>query len=166
MIELKSAVCPECAGRLVIDPLAPSNGKCKSCGYTTLIAGVPGFSAEKAAWMLAVQALEDGEPDKADKYFQKVIESKPDYGEAYFGRFECAISTAEYYKILNRNMARCWQDYIDAVNEAIAKFGNRAIQYASDEQTKKEYEDRIAEVRATLTPPTKRKGFFGKMFGR
>lgn len=170
MIELKSAVCPECGGRLVIDPLSPSSGKCKSCGYTTLIAGVPGFSAEKAAWINAVHALEDGDFDKADSFFKKIIETKPDYGEAYFGRFECAIATAEYYKRLNSQMQRCLSDYSEAVNDAVTRFGNRAVQYAADETTKHDYEVRINEVLATLkshieAATSRKKGLFGRLFG-
>lgn len=164
MIELKSAVCPECGGRLVIDPLAPSNGKCKSCGYSTLISGVPGFSAEKAAWINAINALEDGEIDKSDKYFAKIIETKPDYGEAYFGRFECAVATAEYYKGLNSKMACCWPDYVDAINEALNRFAKRAVQYAADEETKQTYEKRIAEVREKLTPPEPKRRGLGGLF--
>lgn len=170
MIELKSAVCPECGGRLVIDPLTPSYGKCKSCGYTTLIAGVPGFSAEKAAWINAVNALEDGSFDKADAYFKKIIDTKPDYGEAYFGRFECAIATAEYYRHLNSHMHRCLSDYISAVDNAVTQFGRRAIQYAADDSTKQEYEARINEVTCKMdelieAATAKKKGFFSRFFG-
>ena len=170
MIELKSAVCPECGGRLVIDPLSPSNGKCQSCGYITLIAGVPGFTAEKAAWINAIHQLEDGETDKADKFFQQIIETKPDYGEAYFGRLECAVAVAEYYKRLNRNMHRCIPDYVQAIEEAITKFGKRAIQYAPDEDSKYTYQARIDELTRNIQEAIdslqpKKKGFFSRLLG-
>ena len=171
MIELKSAVCPECGGRLVIDPLSPSSGKCQSCGYTTLIAGVPGFTAEKAAWINAIHQMEDGETDRADKFFKQIIETRPDYGEAYFGRFECAIAVAEYYKSLNRNMARCLPDYVEALQEALNKYAKRALQYAPDEDTKQTYQQRVDEVikivKDIIEPPTppQKRGFWDRLFG-
>ena len=171
MIELKSAVCPECGGRLVIDSLSPSTGKCQSCGYVTLIAGITGFTADKAAWINAIHQMEDGDVDGADKFFKRIIETRPDYGEAYFGRFECAISVAEYYKGLNSNMSRCLSDYVDALQDALKKYANRALQYAPDEETKQIYQERISEIHRRINnaiesaSSQKKRGFFGRLLG-
>jgi len=136
-----------------------------------LIAGVPGFTAEKAAWINAIHQLEDGETDKADMFFRQIIETKPNYGEAYFGRFECAVTVAEYYRRLNSSMARCLLDYVQALDEALSKFGKRALQYAPDEETKQVYQARIDEVenkiRETIEAQQqpKKRGFFDRLFG-
>lgn len=165
MIELKSAVCPECGGRLIVDALSPSMGKCQSCGYTTVIAGVPGFNAEKAAWINAMHQLEDGDIDRADKYFAQILATKPNYGEAYLGRFECAVAVALYYRHLNAQMARCVSDYMQAIDEAVTKYGKRAIQYAADEETRQSYQARIDEVLGEMQAwieqqRPKKRGFF------
>ena len=140
------------------------------CGYTTLISGVPGFSAEKAAWINAIHQLEDGELDKADKYFKQIIETKPNYGEAYFGRFECAVAVAEYYRRKNQSMARCLSDYVQAIEEAMNKYAKRALEYAADEETRQVYQARINEVNQRVkdfieASNNKKKGFFGRLFG-
>ncbi len=168
MIELKSAICPECGGLLRLNS-AQTQGTCKSCGTTILISGAPGIKQEIAAWILANQQLEDGNADKAAKYFQKVIELNPEFGEAYYGCFECAIYSAEYYLSLNHFMARCKADYVDSINEAITKYGKRAVQYAPDEDAASIYNARIQEIETRKDEVSglnkKRSGFFGRFFG-
>ena len=168
MIELKSAICPECSGLLRLNA-AQTQGVCKSCGTTILISGAPGIKQEIAAWISANHQLEDGDADKAAKYFQKVIDLNPEFGEAYFGRFECALFSAEYYLRLNRGMARCIPDYVESIEEAVLKFGKRAVQYAPDEETASAYAARIRDVETRkneiCNSQKKRKGLFGSLFG-
>ncbi len=168
MIELKSAICPECGGLLRLN-VSQTSGTCKSCGTTVLIAGVPGLRQELAAWITANHQLEDGDTDKAAQYFQKVIDLNPEFGEAYFALFECEVAAAEYYRKLNSFMARCIPEYIDSLYNAINKHGKRAIQYAPDTETQSKYQTRVDEIVRTLqnvqNAPTKKKGFLSRFLG-
>lgn len=170
MIELKSAICPECGGLLRLN-IAQTSGKCSSCGTTILISGAPGIKQEIAAWITANQHLENGDMDKAAQYFQKVVEINPEFGEAHFGLFECAVQTAKYYRQLNKAMRRCIPDYVNSLTEAINTFGKRAIEYAPDETTGQKYQTRVNEIldeiNEIINPPRpeKKKGVLGRLFG-
>jgi len=168
MIELKSAICPECGGLLRLN-VAHTQGICKSCGTTIIISGAPGIKQELAAWISANHQLEDGDTDKADKYFKQVLDINPEFGEAYFARFECAVQSAEYYLQLNSFMERCTSEYVDSIEEAIRKYGNRAVEYAPDSETKAEYESRLREVQqrveTVVNSRSKKRGLFSRLFG-
>lgn len=167
MIELRSAICPECGGLLRLNA-AQTQGVCKSCHGTTLISGAPGIRQEIVAWIQANDQLEMGDMDSADRYFSRVIDINPEFGEAYFGRFECKVYAAEYYLRLNRGMARCIPDYVQSINDAICRYGNLAVRYAPDEETARAYQKRIQEVedrKQRLCPPQRRRGLLGRLFG-
>ena len=66
-------------------------------------------------------------------------------------------------------MQRCIPDYLNALREAITRYGKRAVEYAPDEDTKDTYEKRIKEMEEeiyNIENPPKKPGFFKKLFGR
>lgn len=145
-MELKSAKCPNCGGKLELNPEI-EKGICIYCGSEIIVAEaiqkfkgeISGIATVEKSLIRAQQQLEDGDGDKASKTFKHVIEVDPTNAEAFWGLYLCALETADYYANLNSGMQRCWLDYYNAVKEAREKYANRAIQYATPE-TRTEYE--------------------------
>ena len=147
-MELKSAKCPNCGGKLQLNPNI-EKGICIYCGSEIIVEDairlgreVDGIATVRTHLIRADQLLEDGEMDKAAKEFKDVINLKPDCAEAHFGLFRCEVASANYYLRLNYSLARAVSDYINDINLAKEKHGKRALQYATDDQ-KKEYEEYI-----------------------
>lgn len=136
-MELKSAVCPNCGGRLELNPDL-EKGICVYCGSEIIVADairkfkgeIDGIATVKKSLMRAEQLMEDGDADGAMKVYRHVIESDPHNAEAFFGMYICETVVAEYYSKLNAGMERCWLDYYNSISEAEEKYAKRAIQYA------------------------------------
>lgn len=147
-MELKSAKCPNCGGKLQLNP-AIEKGICIYCGSEIIVEDairlgreVDGIATVRTHLVRADQLLEDGEMDKAAKEFKDVINLKPDCAEAHFGLFRCEVASANYYLRLNYSLERAVSDFINDINLAKDKYGKRALQCASADQ-KKEYEEYI-----------------------
>lgn len=145
-MELKSAKCPNCGGKLELNP-AIEKGICIYCGSEIIVAEaiqrfkgeISGIATVEKSLIRANQLLEDGDGDGAMKAFRHVIEVDPTNAEAFWGMYLCELATANYYAKLNSGMQRCWLDYYNSVKEAEDKYARRAIQYASPEK-RTEYE--------------------------
>ena len=145
-MELKSAKCPNCGGKLELNPEI-EKGICIYCGSEIIVAEaiqkfkgeISGIATVEKSLIRANQLLEDGDGDGAMKAFRHVIEVDPTNAEAFWGMYLCELATADYYARLNSGMQRCWLDYYNSVKEAEDKYARRAIQYASPAK-KAEYE--------------------------
>lgn len=78
-MELKSAKCPNCGGKLQLNP-AIEKGICIYCGSEIIVEDairlgreVDGIATVRTHLVRADQLLEDGEMDKAAKEFKDVI---------------------------------------------------------------------------------------------
>ena len=147
-MELKSAKCPNCGGKLQLNP-AIEKGIWIYCGSEIIVEDairlgreVDGIATVRTHLVRADQLLEDGEMDKAAKEFKDVINLKPDCAEAHVGLFRCEVASANSYLRLNYSLERAVSDFINDINLAKDKYGKRALQYASADQ-KKEYEEYI-----------------------
>lgn len=145
-MELKSAKCPNCGGKLELNPEI-EKGICIYCGSEIIVAEaiqkfkgeISGIATVEKSLIRAQQLLEDGDGDGASKAFKHVIEVDPTNAEAFWGMYLCELATADYYARLNAGMQRCWLDYYNAVKEANEKYARRAMQYATPEK-RAEYE--------------------------
>lgn len=145
-MELKSAKCPNCGGKLELDSTI-KKGICIYCGSEIVVAEaiqrfngeISGIATVEKSLIRAQQLLEDGDVDGALKVFKHVVEVDPTNAEAFWGMYLCEIATANYYARLNAGMERCRLDYYNAVKKANEKYGYRAIQYATPEKSA-EYE--------------------------
>ncbi len=145
-MELKSAKCPNCGGKLELNP-AIEKGICIYCGSEIIVeeaiqkfkGEISGIATVEKSLIRANQLLEDGDGDAALKAFKHVVEVDPTNAEAFWGMYLCELATADYYARLNAGMQRCWLDYYNSVKEAEEKYARRAIQYASPEK-RAEYE--------------------------
>lgn len=153
-MELKSANCPNCGGKLELNPEI-EKGICVYCGAEIIVADaiqkfkgeISGIATIKSSILRAEQQLEDGDFDAAIKLFKHIIEVDPINSEAFWGLFECELASAEYYLKLNSFMKRSGIEYFESVNSALEKYAKRAIKYASSER-KSEFEAKAAEIKA------------------
>ena len=145
-MELKSAKCPNCGGKLELNPEI-EKGICIYCGSEIIVAEaiqkfkgeISGIATVEKSLIRAQQLLEDGDGDGASRAFKHVIEVDPTNAEAFWGMYLCELATADYYAQLNAGMQRCWLDYYNAIKEANEKYARRAMQYATPEK-RAEYE--------------------------
>lgn len=148
-MELKSAKCPNCGGKLQLNPEI-EKGICIYCGSEIIVAEaiqkfrgeIDGLATTQTHLIRANQLFEDGETDKAAKEFQQVVNLNPTNAEAFMGLFRCAMASADYYLRLNHSLQRVISDYLNDVKIAKEKYGNRAVQYA-DADKKAEYEQYV-----------------------
>lgn len=151
-MELKEAKCPNCGGTLKLNPEI-EKGICVYCGTEIIVADaiqkfkgeVSGIATTKASLTRAYQLLEDDNYDGAMKTFRHILETEPTNAEAYFGMFKCSVIVARYYKRLNEGQARTTPQYYSDLNDAVQKYGRRAVQYAPDSD-KSAYESDVNSV--------------------
>ena len=140
-MELKSATCPNCGGKLQLNPQI-EKGICVYCGSEIIVAEaiqkfkgeIDGLATTKTHLIRAEQLLEDGDADKAAREYRAVIDLNPQCAEAYFGLFKCEVASANYYLKLNYSLQRAVSDYLNDIANARDKYGRRAIQFASGDE--------------------------------
>lgn len=172
VMELKPATCPNCGGKLELDP-SNEKGICKFCKTEIIVADaiqkfkgeVEGIATQKSRLTRAAQMLDGEDYDGAIKAYKLLLEANPDNHEAWWGLFNCDVAVAEFH--LNRNgystveRNKCIAYYRDA----LATRGKWALEYAPSDK-KALYEAGIDEVKKKiddLTPspePEKKSGCY------
>lgn len=134
------AICTSCGGTLQVDD-TDLNGfcECKFCHtpHKVLdIITIDGLPTAKSLLMNASMCMDDGNAEKAVKFYQEVLKIKPNCHEAWWGLYLCNSFFDQYYGYKDKygNSGQLTKAII--MHETIEKYASRAIEFAPPEQAK------------------------------
>lgn len=134
-MSLENGKCPCCDGTLSLDS-SKEKAICKYCGHEIIILQalqkcvVDGIATFDALLLAAQQAFDyDHDYDLARKKYKEALNLKPNDYRVLWGLYLCEIATLNYYLRSKGYVAR-QGDMMEYVNEATAKYGERAKTYA------------------------------------
>ena len=153
----QNLVCDNCGGTLAVDA-SGEIGTCIYCGTKKQLVEkvvniiehtgkveVDGIATAAAKLTSAYQCLQTGNVEKANRLYKEITELEPQNPYAWWGRFLCEESFAQYYGFKDKYGN---SDNVTKANQVleILKYADFAIQYAEDD-VKQEYIARTQEYR-------------------
>lgn len=131
---IQPAICSNCGGRINVDDV-DLNGfaECEYCFTSHKIIDIitiDGLPTAKSYLTVANQAIDDGLLEKAVKYYNKIIEIKPNCHEAWWGLYICQNAFDEYYGYEDKYGNTGILTMAVIMYDALKKYAYRAIEYA------------------------------------
>lgn len=156
MAQESDLVCPGCGGEIAPDSTGEF-GTCIFCGRkirliektivehtgTVKVDGIAGITEKLTS---AYQNLEQNNIEKANKLYKEICELDPNNANAWWGRFVCELSFAEYYGFRDKYQ-QTGTEVKARILEDILQYADRAINLAENEEVKNFYIEKTQSYR-------------------
>ena len=131
---IQPAICATCGGSLKVDDVN-LNGfcECKYCHTSHKVIDIitiDGLPTVKGLLENANNAIEDGNNEKAVKFYDEALKIKPNCHEAWWGLFLCHKSFDQYYGYVNKYGNGGPLVKASIMENTINQYANKAIKYA------------------------------------
>lgn len=135
---IQPAICVNCGGALQVDD-TDLNGfcECSHCHtpYKVIdVITIDGLPTVKSLLMNAEMSIEDGNAEKAVSFYKEVLTIKPNCHEAWWGLYVCNSYFDRYYGYKDKYGNSGPLTKASIMASTIAKYANRAIEYAPPEK--------------------------------
>lgn len=131
---MQPAVCANCGGRINVDDVNLNGfAECEYCHTFHKIIDIitiDGLPTAKTHLIMAYNAFDDGNFEKAMKFFNKTLEIKPNCHEAWWGLYVCQSAVDEYYNYEDKYGNSGPIVKANIIANTIHKYAYRAIEYA------------------------------------
>ena len=160
-MSVENGKCPSCGGALLLDS-SKEKMICKFCGHEVVIQqavqkctidGIANFDTHMLSAQRAIEFEEDF--DKAESYYRKALDLRPDDYRAVWGIYLCEIASIRWARGL-KGYVQIPGDIPTCVQEAIRKYGNRAYSCAPDD-VKPYYYREMQKAQSELQNPQAKK---------
>lgn len=145
---IQPAICSSCGGKLQVDDVNLDGFcECKFCHTPHKVIDIitiDGLPTVKGLIMNAENAIEDGNAEKAVKYYEEVIRIKPNCHEAWWGIFLCQKYFDRYYGYADKYGNSGPMTKAGIMQNTINKYADKAIRYAPPDKSA-EYSGLIAD---------------------
>jgi tetratricopeptide (TPR) repeat protein len=156
MSQESDLVCPGCGGEIVPDSTGEF-GTCIFCGRkirliektivehtgTVKVDGIAGITEKLTS---AYQNLEQNNIEKANKLYKEICELDPNNANAWWGRFICELSFAEYYGFKDKYQQTGPVVKAQILQELL-QYADRAIELAESKEIKNFYIEKTQDYR-------------------
>lgn len=136
---IQPAICSNCGGSLKVDDVN-LNGFCE-CKYCHTahkvidIITIDGLPTVKGLLENANNAIDDGNAEKAVKFYEEAIKIKPNCHEAWWGMFLCQKYFDQYYGYADKYGNSGPLTKAGIMQSTINKYADKAIRYAPPEKS-------------------------------
>ncbi len=145
---MQPAICTNCGGKINVDDIDLNGfGECEYChaAYKVIdVITIDGLPTAKTLLQSATFAMEDGNYEKAVKFFDEIIAIKPNCHEAWWGLYLCNAYFDAYYQYRDKYGNSGPLVKASIMQTTIVKYAKRAIEYAPQE-TASRYAESIAD---------------------
>ncbi len=137
VMALQPAICSCCGGRIKVDDIDLNGfGECEFCHapYKVIdVITIDGLPTVKSLLTSAQMSVENGNPERAVKLYNQIIDIKPNCHEAWWGLYLCNAYFDAFYQYKDKYGNSGPLTKASIMNNTITKYAARAINYAPAE---------------------------------